>query len=175
MTEEWRPVVGWEGLYEVSDLGRVRSLDRVVQTRNRWGIIERRFKGRVLSDNTSGAYLTVALCKNGQARTHLIHTLVAEAFIGRRPQSQEVCHGPKGQRDNSVGNLRYGTHSENLKDRDKDGTTPRGESHPNAKMTANKVKTIRESSDTQRVLAKRFGISQAQISTIVRCENWSHV
>lgn len=115
MNEIWRSVVGWEGLYEVSDLGRVRSTPRDVGSR--WPAYRRPAGGVILSGhrNTSG-YLQVKLCRNGRAVTRLVHRLVLEAFVGRCPDGMEGCHGPSGIEDNSLANLRWDTRHENALD-----------------------------------------------------------
>jgi hypothetical protein len=109
--EEWRAVVGYEGLYEVSDQGRVRGIDRVVGTAKR----PVRWKGRVLRPAPTGKYkhLMVNLRKNGGSKSHLVHALVLTAFVGPRPTDMESCHGPGGTQDNRLLNLRWDTSSEN--------------------------------------------------------------
>ena len=122
MKETWKNVVGYEGLYQVSDLGRVRSLDRVVSCRPR-GTPNR--KGKVLKPFASvSKYLRVTLCKNGTQKNQEIHRLVTHAFIGPCPEGLEVRHGVEGILDNTLKNLRYGTRSENMLDRERDGTAP---------------------------------------------------
>ena len=116
VTEIWKDVVGYSGIYEDSNLGRVRSLDRL-------DTAGRKRKGRILKQTLSN-YLRVILC-NGKKKTRLVHQLVCETFIGPRPEGKEVCHGPSGKLDNSLTNLRYGTHSENALDRNRDGTSGR--------------------------------------------------
>lgn len=114
-TEIWKDVVGYEGIYDVSDKGRVRSLSRL-------NSIGRKLKGRILKQNPDGSgHLCVAL-HNGKQKTRKVHQLVCEAFIGPRPEGKEVCHGPNGQLDNSTSNLCYGTHRENQRDMIRDGT-----------------------------------------------------
>lgn len=109
MDEIWLPVVEYEGLYEVSNLGRVRSLDRI-------DVVSRRLKGRVLKQAlNSRGYLHVVLC-NVKPKTHLVHSLVAVSFIGPRPDGHDVCHGPAGKLDNSVENLSYGSRRKNSAD-----------------------------------------------------------
>lgn len=115
LNETWKAVVGYEGIYEVSDKGRVRSLDRV----DCGGY---RRQGRVLKHYRHPfGYLTVKL-SNGEKENKLIHQLVCETFIGPRPDGKEVCHGPKGLLDNSTTNLGYGTKTKNQRDRIRDGT-----------------------------------------------------
>jgi hypothetical protein len=123
--ERWLPVVGWEGLYEVSDLGRVRSLDRVTTNKNG---VDRRFPGRVLKlyDNKRLGRLELGLNRGGaKGGIHVrarVHILVLTAFVGPRPDGMEGCHGPAGGYDNRLTNLRWDTHSENMLDRTRHGT-----------------------------------------------------
>lgn len=107
--EEWKPVVGHEESYEVSDLGRVRSLDREVPCFNG----TRRMKGRILKPgpNNSG-HVTVAI---GQRNSRLVHTLVLEAFVGPRPEGCDSLHLNHNPKDNRLSNLKWGTRGENVK------------------------------------------------------------
>ena len=111
--EEWRPVVGHEGAYEVSNMGRVRSIPHVVRVVP-FGRAEttRVSPGRILrpGPNLTG-HVTVAIGR----KSRLVHALVAEAFLGPRPQGKEVLHLNHKPSDNRLENLRYGTRSENLK------------------------------------------------------------
>lgn len=120
--ETWRPVVGYEGAYEVSDLGRVRSLDRMVYAgRGR----EREHVGRVLSVHTGDKYSKVRLKLDGDGGTTWnVHTLVALAFLGPCPEGAEVCHENGDAHDNRPANLRYDTHSANMHDRVAHGRDP---------------------------------------------------
>ena len=78
MTEEWRDVVGYEGLYQVSNLGNVKSLDRLVICED--GFI-RRMKGGLLKQQINHGYMNVRLYKNGVGKTVKVHRAVAMAFI----------------------------------------------------------------------------------------------
>jgi hypothetical protein len=120
--EQWRDVVGYEGLYQVSDLGRVRSVDRVVAG----GHGEpKKLKGKLkrLSSNRHG-YLLVATSKEGIEKTLVVHRLVAAAWLGPCPDGCEVLHGEAGKADNSVANLSYGIHAQNCLDMRRDRTHP---------------------------------------------------
>jgi len=119
--EQWRDIEGYEGLYQVSDLGRVRSLDRVVP-HARFGTM--RLKGRIVSlvpHNQSGYFIS-RLHKEGVERTFYVHRLVAAAWIGPCPNGKQVRHGTNGHLDNSTSNLSYGTRSQNELDKRRDGT-----------------------------------------------------
>lgn len=113
--ENWKPVVGYEGHYEVSDLGNVRSLARTV-TRSDGRV--RPFPSKVLSQGFSGERKRplVALCKNGKQTTYWVHRLVAEAFLGPAPEGTEVCHRNDDCQDNRPTNLYWGTRTDNLND-----------------------------------------------------------
>lgn len=114
--EEWRAVVGFEGLYEVSNLGRVRSLGHSVLDST--GKIQYKV-GQIRKPQTNrGGYAVVGLHRAG-SKTVLttVHKMVALAFIGPRPLNHEVCHGDGDRKNNSATNLRWGTGSENAADR----------------------------------------------------------
>ncbi|MGZ4516413.1 MAG: NUMOD4 motif-containing HNH endonuclease [Mycobacteriaceae bacterium] len=115
------PVVGWEGFYEVSDLGRVRSLPRLV--RSRWKGYLRPAGGVVLAPRlNSNGYQQVHLSREGTQAPRLVHRLVLEAFMGPCPSGSEGCHGSGGKGDNSLQNLRWDTSRENSLDTVRHGT-----------------------------------------------------
>lgn len=125
--ERWRPVVGFEGLYEVSDMGRVRSLDRTVW---RDGPSYRRahqlaYRGRqVALQQQKKGYVGLVLWKDGRGRSRRVHQLVLEAFVGPCPEGMEALHGTGVRHDNCLINLRWGTPVENAADRVRHGTAP---------------------------------------------------
>lgn len=120
--ENWLPVVGYEGLYEVSDRGRVKSVARIID-RNGSPV---RIRERILKNQLGGRrdqlrYL-VSLSCNGRSRTQRVHRLVARAFHGRCPRGREVCHDNGNGLDNRATNLRYDTKSNNNLDQTRHGT-----------------------------------------------------
>lgn len=111
--ERWLPIVGWEGFYEVSDLGRVRSLDRVVPHPRG----DLHLRGKILKlGYHMNEYRTTVLSRPGVRRTPYVHQLVLTTFIGERPEGMVACHGVGGRWDNRLSNLRWGTQSENVLD-----------------------------------------------------------
>lgn len=105
--ESWKPVVGYESRYEISDLGRVRSLPR----------------GNFLKHSSSGrGYASVKLSMSGVSKTCYVHHLVAEAFIGPRPAGLDICHNNGDIRDPRAVNLRYDTRNANMRDSLEHGT-----------------------------------------------------
>jgi hypothetical protein len=111
--EEWRPVVGYEGYYEVSDHGRVRSLGWWVNARNGH---KRFWRGKVLTTGSREDYSCIRLSVHGVAKSVRIHELVAQAFLGPRPDGMVVCHNDGSRNNNRLENLRYDTTSENFMD-----------------------------------------------------------
>ncbi len=101
--EEWRPVPGYEGLYEVSNTGRVRSLDRV----DHFNGINRPRKGRELAHIDKRGYHIVKLCKDGNVRAVGIHRIVASAFIPNPTSLPEVNHKDENKSNNNVSNLEW--------------------------------------------------------------------
>lgn len=114
--ETWRPIVGYEGAYEVSSLGRVRALDRITDRGRKW-----RGKQMAVSTMPRG-YKVVTLWRDGKQRTFLVHRLVLSAFVGPAPEDTEALHADGNPANNTVTNLRWGTHSENQQDQLAHGT-----------------------------------------------------
>lgn len=116
MTENWRAIPGHEGSYEVSDLGRVRSLDRITDRGRRW-------RGRMMTPYPMrNGYLIVTLWRQGKQRTWLVHRLVLSAFVGLPAEGDEGLHRDGDQTNNTLANLAWGTHSDNQFDQVAHGT-----------------------------------------------------
>jgi hypothetical protein len=107
--EIWRPVVGYEGLYDVSSLGRVKSLERL-------SLSGKRIRERILKPLPTARYPGVTLHRERIQTRHYIHRLVALAFLGPCPEGQEVRHKDGGRDCPRLSNLEYGTHAENMQD-----------------------------------------------------------
>lgn len=107
--ELWKEVEGYEGIYEVSSLGRIRSLDR--QKAEGRGNYKR--KGRVLQPSTADRYAVVTLCRGGRSKYHLLHRLVAKAFIPNPDAKPYVNHIDGNVLNNKVDNLEWVTNAEN--------------------------------------------------------------
>ena len=120
--EIWKSVVGYEGFYEVSNMGRVRSVERWVRASNKTDSLRLSpAKVRSLSVKSSG-HLKVSLYREGKEKTHHVHTLVLTSFVGPRPEGQEGCHNNGDPSDNHLTNLRWDTKSENSLDKGRHGT-----------------------------------------------------
>jgi hypothetical protein len=132
MNETWRPIAGYDG-YQVSDLGRVRSLDRVVTKMQRGRPVQHRLKGKVLRPATvARGYLAVALGRRG---TMYVHHVVLLAFVGPRPAGKQAAHGDGDRTNNALSNLRWATPKENTADRYRHGTVLFNTRHPLGRKT----------------------------------------
>ncbi len=170
MVTQWKPVPGYEDLYQVSDRGRVRRIAGGSGTH----------VGHVLRPNKDiHGYPKVDLCRNGHAKTRRVHALVAQAFLGPCSDGMEVNHDNGIKEDNRVGNLEYMTHGENVKHSRDVLRRGCGEAHGRAKLTNVIVREIRQSyaegGVTQRKLAKRYDISEGHMSQILHRKKWAHV
>ncbi len=176
--EEWRAIPGYEGFYEVSNLGRVKSLGRVVERKNNRS---HSVRGGILKLGEKNGYVQTKLTIANVRRDKNVHVLVASAFIGPRPEGLIVLHGENGKLDNSVGNLSYGTYKQNnAQDRHRDGTACTGEKHYNAVLTVEKIWLARAivpngPRGTLRRLAAEWGVTDATLSLAVSGKSWAYV
>lgn len=120
MAETWCPIPGFEGLYEVSDAGRVRSLDRIVKRRH-YGIC----RGRILQPKVDKGRVDVELSVSGRTSRMGVGRAVLLAFTGPCPDGMECCHNDGDMHNNSLSNLRWDTHSSNAIDCITHGTHPK--------------------------------------------------
>lgn len=123
-------------------------------------------------------YHSVTLCRNGKKCYRSVHRLIAYVFIGDVPDGKHVCHYDGDPSNNNVSNLRIDTPAGNAADKERHGTLRRGEDHPTAKLTERQVYQIRTWAKLGMPyvkIAKRFGISDKQVSNIVRRIKWAHL
>lgn len=115
MQEIWKDVVNYEGLYQVSNFGNVKSISRTVKRNpNKTGNLP--LKSRLLSPVTRrNGYKRVSLSKNGETKSFYVHRLVAEAFISNPNNYQQVNHKDENKGNNCVGNLEWCTRDYNMK------------------------------------------------------------
>jgi hypothetical protein len=155
IAESWLPVVGYDGLYEVSDLGRVRSLPR------------QRTAGGILRPGTTYGYHRVSLSDGNVRRNLLVHRIVLLAFVGEPPEGFQAAHRNGDRTDNRLANLYWATREENTQDRHEHGKFRRA-------MDAKKVLTDAEAEFIrkhhkiikQTDLAAMFGVHRATVQRI---------
>lgn len=182
LNEEWRTVEGYEGIYEVSSLGRVRSLPRVIiQCNGR----SRKFPGKILQFGKNASkfgYLHITLCDGDRAHiTYEVHRLVATAFIGPCPDGYVCNHIDANPGNNIPGNLEWVTQKENIQHAIRLGliTRCRGEGFSSAKLTSGQVVEIRRryaaGGVSQRRLADEYGVHNTHIRNIIIGRKWRHL
>lgn len=178
--EVWKDVQGYEGLYLVSNLGRVKSLDRVTYKISRWGTLtEYRLGSKILKPNPCTKHAVVTLYKDKLGKNKQIHRAVLEAFVSPCPPGMEGCHNDGNPRNNNVLNLRWDTHKGNHQDRIKHNTSNKGIKNGSAKLNDQLVREIREHyrkrNFTVKKIAETYKVSKATIEEIVARRHWKHV
>jgi hypothetical protein len=173
MKERWAAVLGFAGFYEVSNIGRVQSLDRTVTSTN--GSI-RTTKGRILKQTLNEGYFVVSLSAGQKKRLAKVHQLVLEAFKGLPPKGMICRHRNGHSTDNRLSNLRYGTHLQNQRDRRRHATDPKGSRNGRAKLTEENVTELRQNYQgiygELVAYARKFGVHTLTIKRALRGENW---
>lgn len=173
MKEVWKSVIGYEGIYEVSNSGRVRSVDcfktnslgyvRFVKGREIFGAIDQDGYRKVLLYSNQGDWK--------KRKAFFVHSLVLTAFRGARPEKSISRHLDGNPSNNYLANLKWGTATQNCEDRDKHGRTychPKGDKHPQASLTKSQSEKIKKLKGkfTQEELAKKYGVSRITIHRI---------
>ena len=158
----WKAVVGYEGLYEVSDLGQIRNR-----------------RGRVMKPAADrDGYMVISISKDNAAVNRRVHRLVLEAFVGPCPSGMECRHLDNSRANNKLVNLCWGTHARNIRDRDSAGNTRKGPRHHRAKLEPDDVRKIRELLRLripERKIAAVFEIDRGAIQGIKLGRSWRHV
>lgn len=179
MEETWKTILGYEGLYEVSSLGSVKSLHRFRKdSGDRLVAVKERF---LRAENTQG-YKRVALQKDGKGKHFSVHRLVATAFIPNPENKPSINHIDNQRDNNCVTNLEWCTAKENLEHCIKQGRfiTLRGSQLSHSILTESDVIEIRkylksQSAKTVRELAKNYGVKVDSIRQIAAKTAWKHV
>lgn len=168
LNEMWLFIKGYEGMYEVSNVGIVRSL-------------KRKGKPHILAQLTDSiSRKTVSLWKSGKEKRHKVHHLVLVAFRGICPKGMEACHNDGNASNNHIGNLRWDTHISNCQDRKKHGTEKgvfvKG-SVGCPKISAEDVKEIRKlgKAQLQKDIASKYHIGRTQVSNILLGYCWKNI
>lgn len=174
--EEWKPVKGYEGLYEVSNFGRIKALYKTVNQ----GKCHRSWNEHCLKYAVDGSgYFRTNLSKNGSNKTVKVHRIVAEAFIENPLNKNTVNHKDGNKQNNCVENLEWATQSENMKHACQTKLKLlNGENNPAAKLSYEDVCFIRENYIPYDpifgavALAKKFNIHRKTVSRITTFQYW---
>ncbi len=173
--EQWRAVPGYEGFYEVSDQGNVRSLPRMV-AHPKTGV--RPSPGKVLSPaRRKDGRRYVALSKEGVVRHGAVARIMLEAFVG--PANGRMALHKDDNRDNdNLPNLYWGTNVENMSDKVKNGNSLKGSKHHKAQVYEAQVIEMRKRMDAgedYRVVAEEYGLSLTATQSIKHRRTWKHI
>lgn len=162
--EIWENIKGYEGLYQVSNYGRVKRFNKTKRSKP--------FKILKPGRNIRNGCLYVVLCRKGKTQSFKIHRLVLETFVGPCPPGMEGCHNNGNPSDNFVDNLRWDTHINNENDKIKHDTLLSGSRHYLSKFNNNQIVEIRELAGkegmSQRKIAKIYGVSPTTIYKIIK-------
>lgn len=179
-TEMWADIPGYEGWYQVSTWGVVRSVDRTIFYED--GRIQKH-RGKTMSTSSKGKnkYAVVGLCKNRKTRFEYVHRLVAMTFIPNTENKREVNHKDGNKRNNRLTNLEWTSSSENKRHAVAAGVLfnprPKRGREAGGKLTDDAVRFIRAESGKRstRELARLFGVCRRTIVSVIRGNTWGHV
>jgi hypothetical protein len=175
LKEIWKDIEGYEGLYQVSNLGRVKSCKRKIKTK--YGVI-RAYKERILKTNFDAeSYGRVCLHKLNCGKLTLVHRLVAEAFILNTTSEENVLHKNGNPKDNRVENLYWGSQKDNAEDRERHRKA-KNKLHHNCKFPEFIIKTIKflyRNGIKKPQLSRWFGIKYTTICSICSDRSWKHI
>lgn len=177
MREQWAGIAGFEGLYAVSNFGRIKSLLRYVKVTNGFRTVPERIKGTFLRKE----YPTVQLSKHGINQHFYVHILVARAFVPNPFELPEVHHKDDTKVHSWANNLTWVTHADNTQKAYDAGLAvgPRGEVQGSSKLTTAQIIEIRKLAATgnwtYRMLASVFDVCPPHISDIVNGKRWKHI
>lgn len=172
MEEIWKPIEGYETLYAVSNLGRIKRYDSIIKAKNRWGSITYKYRnGNILKAwYCTNGYTAVSLSKKGVISKHLIHRLVAKAFLEQPDGCNDVNHIDHTRDNNQLSNLEWVTTSENIRH-----AHLHNRGIANQKLTTDEVKAIRASDKSRKELATLFNVSLNTIYDIISGRTWAYV
>lgn len=169
MEEIWKDIPDFNGAYQASTLGRIRSVDRV-------DCAGRRLKGQILTGRPSkSGHLYINPSIGGTSKNYTVHRLVARTFFGEIDPKLDVCHNDGNPQNNVLSNLRVDTRAGNASDRLKHGTHARGDRCATSRLTADQVYEIRvryKNGESAKCLAEKFGITIRPLFRIVKGDQW---
>ena len=177
MKEIWKDIAGYEGLYQVSNLGRIKSLDKRIPSKLRNQVYTVK-KGKMLvpNCNNNSGYFKVRLTKEGKTFNCLVHRLVAEAFLQNNDNKPQVNHKDGNKLNNKVENLEWSTNKENRKHALANNLHVCGEKCTWSKLTEENVIFIRANKDASaKELAEKFNVSVSTIKDIINNRTWKQL
>lgn len=177
MSEEWKDIKGYEGLYQVSNWGRVRSLDRAFRDKRNGRKV---YKGKILKQHIrKDGYHELSLCNAGVQKTVKVHQLVLETFTGKKAEKNKLeCRHLNGDKsDNRLANICWGNQEENYQDRRDHGTENDGTKNGRAILTVEQVLEIRNNTGVRNnpKLAEKYVVDITTIQKIRNGKLWKYL
>lgn len=181
MKLEWRDVVGLEGRYQVSNFGQIKAVERTAEVIFRGKPYLKTLREKVFHPSLHGfGYPQVNLVRPCGSRYSVsLHTLIARAFLGEKPEGMYVCHNDGDPGNCRADNLRYDTQKGNMDDRAKHGTCLVGEGVGTAKLSNDEVREMKEHLASKmystRQLAEKYGVEVSTVRNIRRGTSWKTI
>ena len=173
--EIFKDIIGYEGKYQISNLGRVKGLSRQVYN----NFDPYMTKERILKSCINNAgYYVLNLCLNGKVNMHLVHRLIAVNFIPNPKNKPAINHKNGIKTDNRLDNIEWSTYSDNNQHAYNTGLKKRGEHHVNSKLTEVQVCEIREklkNGESNILIANFYNVGNCTISEIKHNKRWKHI
>jgi len=178
--EIFKDIPEYEGLYQISNLGRVKSLEKKRNvSKNSYRIYhEKILKPVISSKKRKSSYTQVTLCNNTVKTKHAVHHLVLETFVSLCPNNFQARHLDGNPSNNKLSNLAWGTAQDNANDRTLHNHNCPGEKNGNSKLKRNQViiiKKLLKSKHTHKQIALKYNVSETTISNIDRKVTWKHI
>lgn len=169
MSEHWKPIVGWEDIYAVSNFGRIKRTNNTYH----------KVYNRILKLKRSKAgYLSLILYRGPIEKDTLVHRAVMAAFVGPAPEGTQVNHKDGNKANNTLGNLEYLTPRQNMQHAADIGLRPRGEEVFTCKLNpilVREIRSKRQEGMSLTSLANQYGVHFATIARIALRVTWKHV
>ena len=176
--EEWKDIPNYEGIYQVSDLGRIKSLSGLLATKS--GVIKQRYNKIMSQIIKSNGYLSIMFSVNSNQKRFHVHRLVAISFISNPENKPEVNHKNCIKTHNYKMNLEWNTVQENTDHAVLNNLNCKGEKAPWSKLTSTKIIAIRRLYKinpyfNKTNVAKKLGVKDTTIHKIIRNQRWKHL
>ena len=181
MQEIWKDIKGYEGLYQVSNFGRIKSLDKIVNTNNQYGNVSTKtIKGKILKQRILRKYFSIGLTKNKKQKTFFVHRIVAENFIENENNYPCINHKDGNKLNNYINNLEFTTYRENSLHsiyvlKNKLPPIHKGEKNNFSKHTKKEIEELRQkrkSGHTLKQLSKEYDYTISHVYNICKNRSW---
>lgn len=176
MTEEWRPIVGYEKYYEVSNFGRIRSLDRVI--RRKTSVLNEKRTGRVLRPGDNGkGYLLIHLSVGGKTTRKYMHRAVGVAFLKKESSLQnQINHKDGNKANNFVKNLEWITASGNQNHAFATGLASTGNGYKcRTRKEVFEIRELHKTGLTFVEIAKKYKMDPTNVSKIIKKRSFKNI